>query len=72
MFQTLKYFPGHIWFIEGEVLGILLFGVAGVLWLLIPFLDVKSSKGKRNRTITYLGIFAVIFIIVLTILGWVS
>ncbi len=70
MFQTLKYFPAHLWFVEGEVLGILLFGMAGILWLLVPFWDVKSSQGKRNRTITYLGIFAVIYIIVFTILGW--
>ncbi len=72
MFQTLKYFPGHIWFIEGEVFGILLFGIAGILWLLVPFWDVKSTKGKRNRIINYLGILAVIYIIVLTILGWAS
>ena len=72
MFQTLKYFPAHLWFVEGEVLGILLFGIAGILWFLVPFWDVKSSKGKRNRTITYLGVFAVIYIIVLTILGWTS
>ena len=72
MFQTLKYFPAHIWFIEGEVFGILLFGIAGILWLFVPFWDVKSSQGKRNRVITYLGIFAVIYIIVLTILGWIS
>lgn len=70
MFQTLKYFPAHIWFIEGEVLGILLFGIAGILWLLVPFWDRKSARGQKNRLVNYLGIFAVIFIIVLTILGW--
>ncbi len=72
MFQTLKYFPGHVLFIEGEVLGILLFGVAGLLWLLVPFWDRKSARGEHNRFINYLGIFAVMFIIILTILGWVS
>ncbi|HKJ81524.1 MAG TPA: cytochrome b N-terminal domain-containing protein, partial [Ignavibacteriaceae bacterium] len=72
MFQTLKYFPGHVLFIEGEVLGILLFGVAGLLWLLVPFWDRKSTRGEHNRFINYLGIFAVMFIIILTILGWVS
>jgi cytochrome b6 len=72
MFQTLKYIPGHILVFEGEVVGILLFMVAGALWLLVPFWDTKSSKGQRNRLINYLGLFAVIFIIVLTILGWIS
>jgi cytochrome b6 len=72
MFQTLKYIPGHILIFEGEVVGIVLFMIAGVLWLLVPFWDTKSSKGQRNKIITYLGLFAVMFIIVLTILGWVA
>jgi cytochrome b6 len=72
MFQALKYFPAHILFIEGEVVGILLFGLAGIFWLLVPFWDVKSSRGQQNRLITYIGLFAVMFIIVLTMLGWLS
>ena len=72
MFQTLKYIPAHLLIFEGEVVGILLFMVAGVLWLFVPFWDTKSSKGQENRLINYLGLFAVIFIIVLTILGWIA
>ena len=70
MFQTLKFLPAHILFMEGEVLGILLFSIAGLLWLLVPFWDRKSSKGQSNRIINYIGIFAVLFIIILTIIGW--
>ena len=36
MFQTLKFFPSKVWMIDGEVLGIALFGLAGLLWLLVP------------------------------------
>jgi len=72
MFQTLKYFPAHIILFEGEVVGIVLFGIVGLLWLLVPFWDRKSARGQQNRLINYLGIFAVIFIIVLTTLGWLS
>ncbi len=72
MFQTLKYFPSHIFIFEGEVVGILLFGIAGVLWLLVPFWDRKSSRGERNLKINYMGLFAVMFIILLTSLGWLS
>ncbi len=72
MFQSLKYFPPYILSVEGELIGILLFGAAAVLWLLVPFWDRKSSRGERNRFINYLGLFAVIFIIILTILGWIS
>jgi len=70
MFQTLKYFPAKIWLFDGEILGILLFGVAGVLWLLVPFWDRKSSRGEKSRLVTYIGLFVVMYIIIFTILGW--
>jgi quinol-cytochrome oxidoreductase complex cytochrome b subunit len=72
MFQTLKYLPANILLVEGEVFGILLFGLAGLLWLLVPFWDRKSSKGQKNRLINYIGIFGIVFIIILTILGWIT
>lgn len=72
MFQALKYLPSSILFIDGEVFGVLMFGLAGFLWLLVPFWDKKSSRGEKNRLVNYVGIFAVMFIIVLTILGWLS
>ena len=71
MFQTLKFLPAHVFFIEGEVLGVMLFGLAGVLWLLVPVWDRKSARGQQNRLINYIGIFSVMFIIILTIIGWV-
>lgn len=72
MFQALKYLPSSILFIDGEVFGVLMFGLAGFLWLLVPFWDKKSHRGEKNRLVNYIGIFAVMFIIVLTILGWLS
>jgi quinol-cytochrome oxidoreductase complex cytochrome b subunit len=71
MFQTLKYIPGKILVFDGEVLGILIFGLGGLLWLLVPFWDRKSSRGERNRFINYIGLFIVFYIIILTIIGWV-
>lgn len=72
MFQTLKYIPATLWVIDGEVFGILLFGVAGLLWTLVPFWDKKSERGQENRLVNYIGLFVVMFIIVLTALGWLS
>jgi cytochrome b6 len=72
MFQTLKYIPGRLWFLDGEVLGILLFGIAGVLWTVVPFWDYKSSRGEQNRLVNYLGLFAVMYIILFTIIGWLA
>jgi cytochrome b6 len=71
MFQTLKYIPGKILFVDGEVLGILFFGLAGFLWLMVPFWDRKSSRGESNRLINYVGIFVVFYMIILTIVGWI-
>jgi cytochrome b6 len=70
MFQTLKYFPAKVFFLDGEVLGVGLFGVAGLLWLLVPFWDRDSARGEKSRLVTYAGIGIVVYIIIFTILGW--
>lgn len=70
MFQTLKLIPAKLWFIDGEVFGIMLFGVAMLLWMVIPFWDKKSSRGEQNRVINYIGLFVVGYVILFTILGW--
>ncbi len=72
MFQSLKYIPATVFVIDGEVLGILLFGAAGLFWMLVPFWDRKSSRGEHNRFITYIGLFVVMYIILFTILGWLA
>jgi quinol-cytochrome oxidoreductase complex cytochrome b subunit len=69
MYQGLKYFPSKILGIDGEVVGIVLFGLAGLLWFLVPLWDAHSPKGLRNRLNTYVGIVVVLGIIVLTSLG---
>jgi len=71
MFQTLKLLPAHILFIEGEVLGILFFIVVAALWLTVPFWERKISQDIRPSPMTVLGILAIIFIIVMTVLGYV-
>jgi cytochrome b6 len=70
MFQTLKYIPAQLWIVDGEILGIGFFGVAGLLWLLVPFWDRKSKVGVKWRFLTYLGIAIIAYIILFTILGW--
>jgi len=46
--------------------------VGGLLWTLVPFWDQRSKRGERNRFISYIGIFVVVYIMILTILGWTS
>jgi len=72
MFQSLKYIPSRVLVVDGEVLGIGLFGAAGLIWLLIPFWDRKTARGQKNRTISYIGIGVLLYVILFTILGWIS
>jgi cytochrome b6 len=71
MYQTLKIIPPKVWIVDGEVLGILGCGLAGLFWLLLPFFD--SGKPARTRTwITGLGIFALVYMIFMSVYGYVA
>jgi cytochrome b6 len=70
MFQTLKILPTHILGIEGELVGILGFGLAGLFLLLIPLLDQRAAAGGRSRLFTGIGVVFIIYIIALTYLGY--
>jgi len=69
MFQTLKYLPAKILFLEGEFAGILGFSVAAVVWALVPFLDRRIGFGRLTRVFTGLGVFVIGYIIVLSALA---
>ena len=72
MFQTLKMLPAELLFVEGEIVGILGFSFAAAIFTLWPFLDRKSSKGEKQPLVPILGTIAIIFIIVMTIIGYMS
>lgn len=72
MFQTLKYLPAHILVFEGEMIGVLAFTVAGIAWMLVPFWEVKSRKGMKKNVMMITGVAALTFIIVITIIGYLS
>jgi cytochrome b6 len=66
MFQTLKKLPAHIWGWEGEMLGVVFFGLCGLLLIAVPFLD----RGSRSRWIlNVVAMVSVVFIVVMTIWG---
>jgi len=72
MFQTLKYIPGKVWFINGELLGILGFGIGGLALILVPFLDRKAAHEQRNTIMTAIGWVVILYIIVFTVLAYMD
>jgi quinol-cytochrome oxidoreductase complex cytochrome b subunit len=72
MFQTLKYLPSHILGIEGEVAGILGFGLGGLFLLLIPILDRRTARGQPSRLFTWIGIAIILYMVLLTVLGYTA
>ncbi|MBT3300207.1 MAG: cytochrome bc complex cytochrome b subunit [Candidatus Marinimicrobia bacterium] len=72
MFQTLKYIPAHVLFIEGELFGILLFSIGGFIWFMVPFLDKKAHEGIRTPFWTWFGILLIIYMIVFTAWGYLT
>ncbi len=72
MFQTLKFIPAKIGFVDGDVIGVFAFGLAGLWWVSVPFLDRGGEHGgKVGRLFTIIGVVAVIYIAVMTIWGYV-
>ena len=72
MFQTLKYLPAKIWKFDGEVLGILAFNAVALLLFVVPFVD-RSPGNRRNSLIfNSLGVVALLYMIVMTIIGYVT
>ena len=70
MFQTLKMTPPRIGPIDGEVLAVTVFGLAGVLLLLVPFIDRRAGRKQPNRPMALAGWAALVYIVVMTLLGY--
>jgi cytochrome b6 len=71
MFQTLKLIPSKVWFVDGEVLGILGCSLAGLLWLLLPFFD-NDKAGRGKAWITGLSIFALVYVVGMSVYGYLA
>src|SRR5678816_207864 len=72
MFQTLKLLPAKIWKFDGEVLGILAFNAVALLLFVVPFVDRSSENHRRWMVFNLLGVVALLYIVVMTIVGYVT
>lgn len=70
MFQTLKFLPAHVLFVEGEVLGVLLFGLAGIAWMLVPFWGIKRRSHGPSRAMSIIGVIMILYIVGMTVFGY--
>jgi cytochrome b6 len=71
MFETLKLVPGgEILGIEYEAIPVLIFGLGGLLMVLVPFLE--RGEERRSRFFTIFGVVALAFIVGMTCWGYRS
>ena len=68
MFQTLKLIPSKVWLIDGEVLGVLTFGLVALLWLLLPFFE-SDQPSRMKPWISGLAVFALAYVAVMSVYG---
>jgi len=71
MFQTLKLIPAKALGMDGEMLGILAFGVIGFAALLLPFLE-REKPFNSQRWILALACLFLGYMAVMTVYGWAT
>src|SRR5881296_1499540 len=72
MFQTLKLIPAKILGMDGEVLGIMAFNIVALLLFIVPFVDRSPENRRRRLVFNALGGLALLYIVVMTIVGYVT
>jgi len=73
MFQTLKLVPGGKTLgLENEVYPILLFGVAALVLVLVPFLDRGVARIGRSPLFTAAGVVGLVYVVGMTAWGYGS
>jgi len=68
-FHTLKLVPSHVLGIEGEHLGVVVFGAVAIFLVLVPFLDRRASRGQPSRLFTWLAALGLLYLVSFTIIG---
>ena len=72
MFQTLKLIPAKILGMDGEVLGIMAFNIVALLLFIVPFVDRSPENRRRRLVFNAVGVLALLYIVVMTIVGYVT
>lgn len=70
-FQVLKLLPSHVLGVEGELAGVLGFGVLAAVFVVVPFLDSGAAAGRPSRLITWGALVVLVVFAVMTVVGYV-
>ena len=70
MFQTLKVIPASVLSIPGDTFGVLLFAIAALVWMLVPFWEIKRNGDSGLRPMTIIGVVGLIYVVVMTVWGY--
>ena len=69
-FYTLKLIPSHVWFIEGELLGLIGFGLLAIWWVALPFWATNRAGIERTRLVTGAGVALLAYLATFSALGY--
>jgi cytochrome b6 len=69
-FQQLKWIPSHVGPFEGEAVGVVGFGILGLLLALVPFIDRRAGRGQRSPGFSAAGLLVFLYLVVLTWYAW--
>jgi quinol-cytochrome oxidoreductase complex cytochrome b subunit len=69
-FYTLKLIPSHVWKIEGELLGLVGFGLLALWWVALPFWGTTGEGASRVRLVTGVGVVLLAYLATFSVLGY--
>ncbi|MFH1177609.1 MAG: cytochrome bc complex cytochrome b subunit [Acidobacteriota bacterium] len=72
MFESLKLLPAHVLGIEGELVGLAVFSIGGLVWFLAPVLDRASTRGRPGRAFVVLGWLVLAYLVSFTALSFLG
>jgi cytochrome b6 len=69
-FYTLKLLPSYVWKIEGELLGLIGFGLLAAWWVALPFWATDRAGMLRTKWVTGAGVLLLSYLAAFSALGY--